>query len=162
MGYLKDIANQPNRQTFPGATFEIEGSVPAAQCSDAIIQGENATTDFGPPPGHLVDATAFAGFNLIGKVCTITVSPEGNTGNFPITANSDNVLTLTGDPGSSPNVHYYIHNGGELILLRDIPSFAAFIEAAGYSYTIKAGKLFTNMPALDLSQACLILFDPLT
>ena len=160
MGHIKDIKSNLDPQTFPGATFEIEGTVPESQCSEAKIEGDNATTvDF---LRRLIDLGKFTGFNLVGKFCTIIASTGGNTGTFSITANTNDNLTFLEFPGDGTNVEYYCHNGGELIVTRDIASFAAFISAAGYAYTIKGGKLFTNIPSAQLQPACSILFDPLT
>ncbi|MBA7684731.1 hypothetical protein ES703_93138 [subsurface metagenome] len=160
MGHLKDITNQPNIRTFPGATFEIQGDVPIPQCSEAAVQGDNAQTfSIGT---QLFDDGKFRDYALIGKKCTITISPTGNTGTFNITNKSDNSIVLNGDPGDSVGVHYYCHNGGALITTRDLPSFADFIRDAGFPYTIKGGKLYTSMPSNQLDDACKILFDPLT
>ena len=161
MGHLKDIANQSKLQTFPSSTFEIEGLVPADQCSEAKIEGDNGTT-VSAPDRRLTDNGKFAGFTLLGTICTILTNPGGNTGNFDIVANTDDRLTFIQDPGFGSPTEYYIHNGGDLILTRNIQSFAEFIRAAGYAYTIKGGKLFTNIPSAQLQNACTILFDPLT
>lgn len=161
MGHLKDITNQPKIQTFPGATFQIQGQVPAAQCSEAKIEGDDAETE-GPPFLGLVHFQKFIGYNLVGKICHITASVGGNTGDFDITSNDEHILHFVQDPGDGYPVEYYISNGSELILTRDIQSFAQFIHAAGYSHTIKGGKLYTNIPSNLLQPACSILFDPLT
>lgn len=161
MGSLKDILNQENRGTFPNATFVIEGEPPEAQCSEALLEGDNAVTTQ-PPFLDLVDAGAFAGHNLVGKVCHIIASVGGNTGNFNIIINDDDSVVFDSNPGNGTNVEYYITNGGSLILTRTMESFAAFIAEAGYSYTIKGGKLFTNIPSAMLQPACSIVFNPLT
>ncbi len=160
MGSLKDIANQPKLQTFPSSTYVIEGEPPESQCSEAKIEGDSAQTITGA--NTLIDSGKFIGFDLTGKVCHIIVSPTGNTGNFAITGNGDNFLFFATDPGNSLDVGYYVSNGGSLILTRTMPSFAQFIASKGFSYTIKGGKLYTNIPPDDLQPACSILFDPLT
>ena len=160
MGHLKDIANQPKLQTFPGSTFEIAGTVPEAQCSEAKIEGDNAhTISF---TKQLNDTLKYLGFNLTGKICTITASVGGNTGDFNILSNTNSALFFLEDPGDGNPVEYYVHNGASLILTRDLQSFAEFIHAAGYSYTIKGGKLYTNIPSVQLQPACSIVFAPLT
>ncbi len=161
MGYLKDIHSNLDIQAFPGAHFEIAGDVPTAQCSEAKIEGDNATTsNF---PGFLLnDPSAFTGYDLTGKVCTITASVGGNIGDFDIVSNTAGALELLQDPGDGDPVSYYVHDGGTLILTRSAKSFAEYIHAAGYAYTIKGGKLYTNMPSGLLKNACTILFDPLT
>ena len=161
MGHLKNIANQPKLQTFPSSTFEIQGEVPTSQCSEARIEGDDATTEF-MDFGKLHDPDKFIGENLNGKILTITKSTGGNTGDFPIIVTFPSRLEFFDDCGDGTEVEYYIHNGGSLILTRDIKSFADFISAAGYSYTIKNGKLYTNIPSEFLQPACSILFDPLT
>ncbi len=161
MGHLKDIANQPNLQAFPGATFEIAEEVPQSQCSEAKIEGDDAIT-LPPDPGTLTDPGAFTGFALGGKFVTITASTGGSTGTFAIVINTNDSLVIIGNPGNGTNVVYYIHNGGSLILTRNFKSFGEFIKAAGYAYTIKGGKLYTNIPSVQLQPACTILFDPIT
>ena len=161
MAYLKDITSNLDPQAFPGATFELTGEVPAAQCSEAKIESEIGET-FGAPVNTLEEVGKFIGYDLAGKIATITQSTGGNTGDFDIIISYPNVCDLVQDPGNGTNVHYYIHNGAELILTRDVPSFADFIHAAGYAYTIKGGKLYTDMPSDQLKHACTILFDPIT
>lgn len=161
MGHLKDITNQPKIQTFPSTTFQIEGEVPKAQCTEAKIEGDDAHTD-AEPDRRLVDPNKFTGYALGAKICTITASVGGNTGDFTIEWNSDSVLKLATDPGNGDPVTYHVHDGGELELARDVQSFAEFIHAAGYAYTIKGGKLHTNIPSAQLQDACTITFDPLT
>lgn len=161
MGHLKDIANQSKIQSFPSSTFEIEGEVPVSQCSEAKIEGDNATTN--PfPQSNLVDPGRFTGWDLFGKHCTIITNPGGNTGTFNIVGNTNDLIVLNPDPGNGGPTTYYIHNGGSLILTRNAQSFAEFIAAAGYAYTLKGGKLYTNIPSVNLQPACSILFSPLT
>ncbi|MBA7705924.1 hypothetical protein ES703_114766 [subsurface metagenome] len=138
----------------------IAGDVPASQCSEAKIEGDDAITSSAQK--SLIDPGAFAGFALVGKVLNITASVGGNTGLFSISFNDDNILGLFTDPGDGDPVTYFLRNGGELILTRNIQSFAEFISAAGYAYTIKGAKLYTNIPSEFLQPACTILFDPLT
>lgn len=161
MGSLRRLDANVDIQSFPGAHFVINNDVPAAQCSEAQIEGDDATTTT-LPDRKLVNLGAFVGYDLTGKVCHITASVGGNTGDFDIEANDNNVLELTQDPGTGNPVTYYITDGGELILTRNEHSFAAYIHAAGYAYTFKGGKLYTNMPSGQLKEACTILFDPIT
>lgn len=157
MGHIKDIANQPKLQSFPNSTFEIQGIVPASQCSEAQVQGTGTAL-----LQEITEAGNFIGWNLTGKKVTVT-APPAKAGTYDIINNNDNTLFLIHDFGiPSVLVDYYCHNGGALILTRDITSFAAFISAAGYSYTIKGAKLYTNIPSVQLQPACSILFDPLT
>jgi len=161
MGYLKDIHSNLDIQAFPGAHFEIAGDVPVAQCSEAKIEGFGDTED--APQFRLnTILNYFAGYDLTGKICTIFASVAGNIGDFDITSNLTSRLFLQQDPGNSSRADFYIHDGGSLILTRNVKSFAEFIHAAGYAYTIKGGKLYTNMPSAELKDACTILFDPLT
>lgn len=160
MGYIRRLDTNADIQAFPGALFELTGHVPTPQCSEAKLEGVNGGTG-SMPNFHLIDNGAFTGYDLTGKVCTITASVGGNLGDFDIISNTPSDLTLAQDPGTGYTVTYYIHDGGELILTRDIPSFAKFIHAAGYAYTIKGGKLYTDMPSGLLKRACTILFDPL-
>ncbi len=160
MGSIRRLDSNADIQAFPDAKFEIIGNVPVAQCSEAKIEGATAWT--ASAFNNLTDPGKFATYDLAGKVCTITASVGGNTGDFDIVFNDNNELLFGVDPGDGNPVEYYIHDGGSLILTRNAKSFAEFIHAAGYAYTIKAGKLYTNMPNGQLKYACSILFDPLT
>lgn len=160
MGHLKDIANQPKTQTFPNSTFEIAGEVPAAQCSEAQIEGDHGVT-FGDS-AVFQDIGAFFGFDLAGKILHIT-APPANVGDYDIAFSFDNhLIIIPWAPIASNDNVYFVTNGGELILTRNLQSFAKFICAAGYAYTIKGSKLYTNIPSEFLQPACTILFDPLT
>lgn len=161
MGYVKDLESNPDPQTFPGAQFEQAGTVPLAQCSKAVLEANDANTD-NFPNNLLADVNKFIGFDLTGDVLTITANVGGNTGDFDIINNNDSQINLVQDPGVGDPTTYYIHDGGDLTETRDIASFAAFISAAGFAYTIKGGKLYTNMPNSNLSLACQVLWNPLT
>ena len=160
MGSILKLDAGVNIQAFPGAKFEIVGDVPAPQCSEAKIEGDTAQTR-DAPDFDLLDPNKFTGYDLAGKKCTIVTSVGGNTGLFSIFSNTDHELEFLEDPGDGAPVTYYVHDGGELILTRNVPSFAEFIHAAGYAYTIKGGKLYTDMPSGQLKNACTILFDPI-
>ena len=160
MGHIKDIKSNLDPQTFPGATFEIQGEVPETQCSEAAVEGDHGET--GASGFILLDPGNFVGWNLTDKVLHIT-SPPANIGDYDITDNSDDHLALAqSTPAASFDNVYFVTNGGELILTRNVQSFAQFIHAAGHSYTIKGNKLYTNIPSDQLQNACSILFDPLT
>ncbi|MBA7710002.1 hypothetical protein ES703_118929 [subsurface metagenome] len=160
MGSIRRLDSNVDIQAFPGAHFIINDEVPAAQCSEAQIEADDAST-INFMSKRLDDIDKFVGWDLTGKVLTITASVGGNTGDFDINSNDDHSLYLAQDPGTGNPVTYYVHNGGELILTRNEKSFAQFIHAAGYAYTFKGGRLFTNMPNGLLKEACTILWDPL-
>ncbi|GAI05590.1 unnamed protein product [marine sediment metagenome] len=159
MGSIRRLDSNVDIQAFPGAHFIINNDVPPAQCSEAQIEGDDATTTQ-TGLDRLTDPGKFAGYDLTGKVCTITASVGGNTGDFAILSNTDDTIAIE-FPGEGDPVAYYVRDGGELILTRDQKSFAQFIHAAGYAYTIKGGRLFTNMPNGLLKEACTILWEPL-
>jgi len=159
MGYIKDLSSHPDPQTFPAAKFEAVGEIPAAQCSEAKIESTAGST-INMPFLRLLESGKFTGYNLVGKVAHIISNPGGNTGNFDITANSNDSCTLTQDPGCGAPTAYYISNGGELIDTQNASSLAAFVSAAGYAYTIKGGRLYTDMPDAQLQNACTILWNP--
>lgn len=161
MGSIRRLDSNVDIQAFPGARFIINNEVPAAQCSEAKIEGNTAITT-SAPDNDLYDPGKFTGYILAGKTCHITASVGGNIGDFPIIGNSNNYIEFNQDPGNGNPVTYYITDGGELVLTRDEASFAAFIHAAGYSYTFKGGRLFTDMPNGQLKNACTILWDPQT
>lgn len=107
-GYLKDVANQPNRQTFPGAKFEITGQVPLPQCSEADIQGTNGDTHNGDIV--LRDNGAFTDRILFDTILNIT-SPPGNVGTYDIILNNEDLVQLVQQtPVTSVENHYYISN----------------------------------------------------
>jgi len=159
MGSIRKLNSNPDIQAFPGAQFQIVGTVPAPQCSEAKIEGTNATTTF--PPWKLNDPGKFAGYTLGGNFLTVTKSTGGFPGTFAIQYNDDDSLTIGEPLGIGTEVEYYIHNSGSLILTRDIASFATYIHNAGYAYTIKGRTLYTNMPNDLIKNACTILFDPI-
>lgn len=160
MGFLKHIHSNLDIQAFPGARFEITGEVPAPQCSEAKIEGEHGETSMGG--NGLIDTGAFVGFDLTDKILHVT-SPEENKGDYTIIGNTDDqCICLPVFPITWNNNVYFITDGGELVLTRNVKSFAEFIHAAGYAYTIKGRKLYTDMPTAQLKDACTVIFDPLT
>lgn len=161
MGYLRRLDNNADIQAFPGANFEAAGEIPKPQCTEAQIEGTGAYMS-GPPKTTLVDVGNFAGFDLSGKVCHITAITGGTPGDYAINWNDANTLSLAASPGPGTNIVYHVTDAGEFELTRNVASLAAYIHAAGYAYTFKAGKLYTNMPSGLLKNACTILFDPIT
>lgn len=161
MSYIKDLETHPDQQAFPDAKYAISGTPPAAQCTEAVLESTTAVTTDGISK-RLTDTGKFTGYNLVGKVCHITASVGGNTGDFDINTNSNDILLFNQDPGNGDPVTYYITDGGELETTRTQQSFADFIHSAGYAYTIKGGVLYTNMPTSEIEKACTITFNPLT
>lgn len=161
MGSIRRLDTNVDIQAFPGAHFIINDEVPKAQCTEAEIESITGSTGFFPT-NHLDDHLKFTGYDLTGKVCHITASVGGNTGDFDINSNDDTRLALAQNPGNGNPVTYHVTDAGELELTRNEASFAAFIHAAGYAYTFKGGRLFTDMPSGQLKDACTILFNPLT
>ena len=131
MGFIRQLDANVDIQTFPGAKFELTGDVPAPQCSEAQIEGDSAIT-INADLKQLHDPGKFTGWDLTTKVCTITASVGGNTGDFAIASNTDGTLTLDPDPGEGNPVQYYIHDGGELILTRNVKSFAERLHLQGW------------------------------
>lgn len=160
MGFIKNITNQKLQEPFPGATFEVSGTVPVSQCNEAVISSKVGFTS--PPTNELRDATSpFVGFDLTNKTLWVT-SPAGfPPDDYHINNNTDNTLFIAYFPAFFQNIHYYITDGPGFTFQRDINSFAQFITAAGYSYTIKGAKLFTDMPENLLQEACTINWNPL-
>lgn len=159
MGQLQ-TAKLIDRLAFPNTTFVTHGDVPETQCSESRIDGIAPFVTAAPPTLH--DPGKFAGWALIGKFCTMLDKVVGAPQTRQIIDQTDNQIEFNAPPlGDVTDVDYYIHNGGSLILTRDTKSFAEFIHDAGFAYTIKGGKLYTNMPENLLQPACSILFDPL-
>jgi len=159
MGYVK-IKTAGKIPGFPGALAEAHGSIPLTQCTEAHIEGEGAET--ATEGTSLTKAGAFAGHTLDGKSCTILASTGGNTGEFAITSNTDDVLTLGSDPGIGTAVSFQLHDAGELEITRPIPELTAIAHAAGYAYTFLNGRFYTDMPESEFEAACSLLWDPLT
>lgn len=145
---------------FPGAIVEAKDPIPLAQCTEAKIEGTEATTTTAPT--ELTDAGAFAQHTLDGKSCTILASTGGNTGEFAITSNTDDVLTLATDPGIGTAVAYQLHDEGELEITRNTPELAALAHAAEKAHTFLNGKLYTDMLEANFEAACSLVWDPLT
>lgn len=149
---------EPHTDEFPGANFRAFDDIPAAECSEAKIEGDQARTT--TPCMCLIDLDKFTGYNLPGKVCTITTSVGGNTGDFDITWNDDNVLDLAQDPGNGHPVEYHVHDGGELILTQSVSSLAALARSLGKAYTFASGCFYSDMTEPHMQAACSILYDP--
>lgn len=159
MGFIR-LKTPGDFPSFPGACAKAKDPIPLAQCTEAAIEGANATTTYSPP--ELTDVGAFTGYTLNGKTCTILESTGGNTGEFPIVSNTDDVLTLTGDPGDGTAVKYQLHDAGELEITRNTAELAALSHAAGKAHTFLNGKLYTDMPEANFQAACSLLWNPLT
>lgn len=159
MGYIK-IKTAGQHPGFPGALVEAQDPIPLDQCTEAKIEGTDATTT--SEPSALTDAGAFAGYTLDGKSCTILASTGGNTGEFAIVSNTDDVLTLATDPGIGTAVAYQLHNAGELEITRNTAELAALAHAAEKAHTFLNGKLYTNMLEANFEAACSIIWAPLT
>ncbi len=159
MGYIK-LKTAGQLPGFPGAIVEAQDPIPLDQCTEAKIEGTDATTT--SEPAELTNVGAFVGLTLDGKSCTILESTGGNTGEFPIVSNTDDVLTLTGDPGIGTAVAYQLHDQGELEVTRNTAEFAALAHDAGKAHTFANGKLYTDMLEANFAAACSLLWDPLT
>ncbi len=145
---------------FPSALVEAQDPIPLAQCTEALIEGTSATTTTGPM--ELTDVGAFAGVTLDGKSCTILASTGGNTGEFTISSNTDDVLTLGSDPGIGSDVEYQLHDAGELEIIRTTKELADLSHAAGKAHTYLNGKLYTDMLEANFIAACSLIWSPLT
>lgn len=145
---------------FPGAIVEAQDPIPLAQCTEAKIEGTEATTTTAPT--ELTDVGAFAEHTLDGKSCTILASTGGNTGEFAIVSNTDDVLTLETDPGIGTAVAYQLHDEGELEITRNTAELAALAHAAEKAHTFLNGKFYTDMLEPNFEAACSLVWDPLT
>lgn len=158
MAYINKITT-PDMDTFPGAVFEQTGDVPIAQCQETQID-KIGTGNTDGSTAKLTDGAAFTGFDLAGKILSIS-APPGNVGDYTVISNDNNILTLASTPPASSGVNSYtVHDTGQAYLTRDINSFAEFIHNAGYAYTIKGGKLYTDCPNLTLADACSTTWNP--
>ncbi len=80
--------------------ISFEGQNPETTTTAPIVSTDNSI---------LTDTGAFAGLDeLQGGKCIITASTGGNTGEFWIISNTNNVLTLWGDVGTGTDVEYYV------------------------------------------------------
>lgn len=160
MGYLKDITNQPNQQTFPGATFEASGTMPVIQCTNALLQGDNGQIfEF---EAKITDPGKFTGWNLVGKWFTVIFPTLPWPSQEIIWNDNDTVQGEYGWDEERNDVVYYIHNGGELQQQQTAQSLMAYVLSKGYAATMKGGKLYTDMPSAELALACRIYFNPLS
>ncbi len=145
---------------FPGAIVEAQDPIPLDQCTEAKIEGTDATT--ATEGTTLTNVGAFVGHTLDDKSCTILASTGGNTGEFPIVSNTDDVLTLTGDPGIGTAVKYQLHDAGELEVTRNTAEFATLAHDAGKAHTFANGKFYTDMLEANFETACSLIWSPLT
>lgn len=157
MGYINQILT-PDPDTFPGAIFEAAGNVPEAQCQESQIVSVAGTSTTGT--GILTEVGKFVGIDLAGKKCDVTL-PALDVGTYDIISNDDDALLLdysfAGPPGG---VNYTCEDAGQAYLTRNLNSLARFIHDAGFAYTIKGGKLYTDCPNLTLADACSDTWDP--
>lgn len=157
MAYIDKITS-PDPDTFPGALFQQAGEVPEAQCQETKITNTDAALVNGSP--IITEVGAWPGIDLAGKEVVVsgTVFSDGTYG---ILSNTDD--TLTTDNQFAENIataDTIVQDVGQTYLRRNIASFARFISAAGYAYTIKGGKLYTDCPDGTLSGACSDTWNP--
>ncbi len=146
MGHLRDIKSNLDPQAFPGATFEIIGDVPAAQCTEARLEGEYGNTH--AASRSLTEPGAFNGWVLDGKVLTITTPPD-NAGNYDINSNNPNVVFLDQPTPieAAPN-SWYVHDGGALTLTRDLRSFTRYLAELNSYHSSKTGQTVAGLPTI--------------
>ncbi len=159
MGYIK-LKTAGQLPGFPGAIVEAQDAIPLLQCTEAKIEGTDATTT--TEPFELTNVGAFVAHTLDGKSCTILASTGGNTGEFAILSNTDDVLTLATDPGIGTAVAYRLHDAGELEIPRTTEQLANLAHDAAKAHTFLNGKLYTDMLEPNFEAACSLLWDPLT
>ena len=147
-----------DQQAFPGSAYVATGTVPKPQCTEAVVQGDNANTI--SVAKLLRDTAAFTGFNLVGKVCHITASVGGFTGDFNITGNNDDALNLQQSPGDGDPVSYYISDGGALEKQQTAEELMNEAHAQGAATTRKGGQVFIDGTQQQVQPSCSILFDP--
>jgi len=112
------------------------------------------------PAKTLLAPGQFAGVAVNSRICVITFSPTGNTGEFLITGNSANSLLLATDPGTSANVSYFIKAAVDLSNTQTVNEIMLAAQAAGAATMIKGGQLYIDGIEADLSQACKINLNP--
>lgn len=159
MGFIKQL-NGGDPQNFPGAAFAAAGTVPLAQCTQALMHADDAWSL--SVPFKLFSTGTFEGHDLTGKICHITASVGGNTGDFTITFNTASAIDLASSPGDGNPVSFYISNGGGLQVQQDIWSLFSALDELGYACTIKGGILYTNAPNAVMANQCLITWSPLS
>lgn len=157
MGYINKITT-PEVGNFPAAVFEQQGEVPIAQCEETQISEINCSIY--STQIFLIKTAAFTAINLTGKKVTVTNS-AADDGTYNILAHDDDMLTTDHEFQNTENaVTIAVHDAGQAYLTRNIKSFADFIHNAGYAYTIKGGKLYTDCPNGTLSPACSNTWNP--
>ncbi len=142
--------------TDPGNGTDVHFSVaPAIPPTHA---GSNATTSFAP--FQLADPTTFLGFDLTDRICVITASPTGNTGEFVILSNTNNNLLLATDPGASVNVEYFVKSNVPLAKQQTTDEIMTDAQAHNSATIMKGGQLYIDGTAAEVSHACSVKFDP--
>lgn len=157
MGSINKIT-QPDPDNFPGALFQAEGSVPIAQCQETQITFTGAST--ASDQVTVTKVGEWAGVDLAGKKITIT-APAPDAGTYNVISNTDDVVTTdhTFIAGGAAGAGT-IQDAGQAYLTRDLASFARFIQAQGYAYTIKGGQLYTDCPNGTMTNACSDTWNP--
>lgn len=159
MGYIRDLQSNPDIQAFPGATYEIDGDVPAAQCQEQRPQGPFYSISIGSP--NVVQAGMFAEYDLTGKKIDI-LSTVSNNGTYNVLSNTDDyVVTDHIFTENDATVSIIVYDTGEVYITRNEASFLRFIQVQGATYTIKGGKIFTNLANPPMEDACTIAFNPI-
>ena len=155
MGQLR-TAKLIDKIAFPGSTFAASGLIPLPQCTEALVEGNTADTSL----FTLNDFGNFIDLTLTGKICTIISNPGGNTGDFSITTNDDNTLTLSTMAGDGFPTVYFVHDGAELELQQTADDIMLEAQTNGAATIKKGGQLYTDADVNQISPACTILFNP--
>lgn len=132
--------------------YHLQNSVPQ------LPSGVDATTV--TPLKALIDTGNFGGAPYTGRICRITASPTGNTGDFLIISNTPDQLNFDSDPGTSIEVAYFIISSLNLSNIQTVNEIMLAAQAAGAATMMKGGQLFIDGILTDMSAACPITLNP--
>lgn len=145
-------------QSFPAASFVIDGSVPETQCQEAQIDEVAGSITTGLDT--ITDPGAFTAINLAGKKVTVT-APVGEAGTFNVLSNTDDVLTTDNTFGATdPATAYTVHDDAQVYLRRNEDSFIRYIEANSKAFAKVNGQLYTDTADPPMNAACSDTWNP--
>lgn len=160
MGALINLASKPSPSHFPSATFAATNEIPSTQCKEPQIVAANATTTQNQT--YVNKVGAFSGIDLAGKTVFIqfTIMDDGT---YNVLSNTNDRIYIDHTFGlSDADMTATVKDSGQTYLTRNVSSMIRYIQSLGWSYTIKAGILYTNISSGALNPACSTTFAPLT
>lgn len=159
MGQLR-LPTPSDLAAFPGCKQIAHGTIPLAQCVQALEHGYIADANH---VANLIRPYPDRGWvpnEHVGKTCYFEIPPLPWT-SAVITGNTSTVLFFFMLPASGSLVHWYIDNGPGYEQQQDAQSFMDDALLAGYAATRKGGLVVTDSPPTPRNEQCFLLSDPL-